>query len=106
MKTKTIWKYEFEISDRQEIRMPNGAEILSVQVQQSTFRPCMWVLVDPAASDGTVTRRFRVFGTGHPIEAGAINSSSVVKMAGDLNYIGTFQVAGKSLVFHLFEEAR
>jgi hypothetical protein len=95
MKAKTIWKYELGIIDLQEIYMPKGSDILSVQVQQSTLRPCMWVLVDPTCSD-MVARRFRIFGTGHQINVGD---------KGDLNYIGTFQTAGGSLVFHIFEEA-
>ena len=61
----TIWKYEFEIADEVKISMPLGAEILSVGTQRRGFI-CVWALLDPNAS--TITRLFRVFGTGHPFD--------------------------------------
>ena len=85
---KTIWKYPFEIKDDLTIEMPAGAEILSVQVQHG--EPCIWVLVDP--SNKWDVRHFMVRGTGHSVDF-------------DGRFIGTIQIMGGSLVFHLFELA-
>lgn len=83
-----IWKYMVEVADQFEIEMPEGARVLCVQVQHD--HPQIWAMVDPDAP--MVTRRFRVVGTGHGIEA-PIGP-----------YVGTFQLYGGSFVGHLFEE--
>ena len=87
---KVIWKYILEITDSQELIMPKGACVLTVQVQNNT--PCLWALVNPNAEKES--RIFETFGTGHPICC-----------ATDMhrNYIGTYQTHGDSLVFHVFE---
>jgi hypothetical protein len=85
---RTIWKFPFEVADVLEILMPSGAEILDVQVQHG--QPCLWALVH--SERPTVRRRFRVFGTGHLIEGMYA-----------AKYVGTFQIAGGALVFHVFE---
>jgi hypothetical protein len=82
----TIWKYPFEVTDNVSISMPGGAQILTVQAQNDT--PCVWALVDPEAPKQT--HHFRVYGTGHPIDEPG-------------QYLGTFQLYGGSLVFHVFE---
>lgn len=82
---KTIYKYAAPVKDDLTIRMPVGAQVLCVQVQGDG--PQIWALVD---SDGeTEMRRFRWRGTGHPAE-------------GLGRYIGTVQLQGGLLVFHLF----
>lgn len=88
--TKTIWKFELDITDSQHVQMPKGAEVLAVQVQRD--RPCIWAMVDPAAA--TEIRHFETFGTGHDI---------FCDMGIERNYVGTYQVQGGSLVFHVFE---
>lgn len=85
---KTIWKFPVPLQDVVEIEMPQDAHILDVQTQQNA--PVIWALVWPDAVK--VRRTFRVIGTGHPVER-----------AEDLEYIGTFQIHGGALVFHLFE---
>lgn len=85
---KTIWKFPVEMG-RFELSLPVGAEVLSVQAQQGP--PQMWVLLDPDIGRDTMRRAFEVFGTGHPIPPSAHT------------FIGTFQLASGSLVFHLFE---
>lgn len=84
---KTIYKYAVAANDTTELRMPQGAQILSVQIQHDI--PCVWALVDPGAK--VVTRTLRLAGTGHtlPDDPGV--------------YIGTFQVHTVALVFHLFD---
>ncbi len=83
-----IYKYVLKIEDTQTIRMPVTARILSVQVQRDV--PCIWAVVDLDVI-GFEDRQFIVYGTGH-------------LMTGDEGrFIGTFQMARGSLVFHLFE---
>lgn len=81
----TIWKFPVEVTDAFSVKMPEGARILSVQVQGR--RPVMWAVVDPGSP--LHARRFRLYGTGHPT---AIEQD---------RFIGTFQL--EALVFHLFE---
>lgn len=83
---KTIWKFEIPVAESFGVGMPSGANILTVQVQNGS--PYIWAIVDSDAPQ--TTRYFCARGTGHPL--------------GDVGlYIGTFQVHGGSLVFHLFE---
>jgi hypothetical protein len=84
----TIHKFPVPAADEFDIMMPHGAQILSLQVQRD--QPCIWALVD--TTEVLEVRRFKMFGTGHTITS-----------AKDLKFIGTFQVNGGSLVFHVFE---
>jgi predicted regulator of amino acid metabolism with ACT domain len=86
---KRIFKYRIKIDDLQEIQMPVGAEILTVQVQQET--PCIWAMVD---DDVPImhTRRIETFGTGHAVQEA------------ERKYIGTYQIRNGALVFHVFEQ--
>lgn len=86
---KTIWKYKLETTDEQQILMPVAAEILTVQIQDG--EPHLWVMVD----DSTIEKEKRyieIFGTGNPIISN-----------GPRKYIGTYQLRGGALVFHVFE---
>jgi len=69
--------------------MPKGAEVLCVQMQDGI--PCMWAMVDTSTMERE-RRLFRILGTGHPAD------NDVGK------YVGTYQMMGGSLVFHVFEE--
>lgn len=83
----TIWKFPFEVVDELTLTMPYGSRILTVQMQGE--QPCLWALVNPSNSPDL--RDFRIFGTGHPVPE-------------DVGpYIGTFQLHGGALVFHMFE---
>jgi hypothetical protein len=71
------------------MEMPSGARILTVQPQME--RPRIWVAVSDDAQP--VQRRFRVVPTGIHFEEEE-----------DLGtYVGTFQLYGGQLVFHLFD---
>lgn len=83
---KTIFKYPVELTDYFQIQMPDCAEVLSVQVQNG--RPYIWALVEMDYAPRNYN--FRLAGTGHPIEED------------NLKFIGTFQIASGTLVFHLF----
>ena len=85
---RAIWKFPIHATPAVAIKMPAGAEILSVQVQNG--EPCVWAIVDPEAL--SETRMFRVIGTGWEVES-----------FDGLKFTGTFQLQGGSLVFHLFE---
>lgn len=84
-----IWKYTLEITDKQSICMPEVSIMLDVRLQNGS--PCLWVRVDP--SSPYVFKEFITHVTGQdvPHETG--------------NHIGTYQLNGGSLVFHVFESA-
>lgn len=84
-----ILKYPFDTTGEFELMLPPHAPILSVQVQKG--KPCMWVAVH--ADTKPVLRKFRFFGTGHPIDS--LNG---------LIFVATFQMKDGDLVFHLFED--
>lgn len=88
---KTIYKYRIETNDSVVIEMHRGAEILAVQVQHGN--PFLWAIVD---NDAPKEKRvFEVYGTGHELKPlTAIDSRK---------YIGTYQLYGGNLVFHVFE---
>lgn len=83
----TIHKFPLEPKDLNIVEMPEGAEILSVQVQHET--PVLWAIVD--TDRAKEQRKIRVIGTGHEINA-----------CEPLNFIDTFQLP-TGLVFHVFE---
>lgn len=87
---KEVWKFQLT-EPKESIEMPVEAQILTVQTQGGI--PCLWALGDPSAPKEL--RCFEVYGTGHPIH---------YDMAIERNYIGTFQINGGSLVFHVFEQ--
>lgn len=88
---KTIWKYPIQIEDRQTILVPQGAELLTVQMQNNA--PFVWALVNPDNTE--MPRVLDLYGTGHPI-----------KDYGPGKYVGTFQSNGGMFVWHLFEPQR
>lgn len=87
---QTIWKFPIQPGDLIRVQMPKGARVLDVQEQQG--QPAIWAEVDSEAE--TEERLFDVFGTGHEIKSG---------MGVAREYVGTFQLHGGVLVFHLYE---
>lgn len=85
---RTIYKFPLRVDDSQVVSMPKDAAVLCVQAQNDS--PCLWALVDDEAQreDRTILIR----GTGH-------NSKGLTRGA----YLGTFQLYGGTLVFHVFE---
>ena len=43
---RTIWKFETPFKDKIIINMPKNAEILCVQQDQKTLKPCIWAMVE------------------------------------------------------------
>jgi len=83
---KVIYKYELAVLDHQQVSLPNGYEILTVQMQHG--KPFLWAKVDPERSAYEV--KIIIRGTGH------------LFLDNDLKYISTFQMHGGDLVFHAF----
>lgn len=88
---KTIHKFPFLEDGRVAFEMPEGAEILTVQVQGLSMI-CLWALIDTEVS--LVMRKFGIFGTGQPIS---------VEEKEELSYIGTVQTHRSRFVWHVFE---
>lgn len=84
-----IWKYKLQCCSEQELELPLNAQILCVQVQNEN--PHLWVMCDPAEKRKE-TRVIYTFGTGHKFEELSTRK-----------YIGTFQLQGGKLVFHVFD---
>lgn len=64
---KQVWKYKLNLKDNPTVRMPAGAQPLSVGMQGDELM--VWALVDPEREEQLEWLGFRVAGTGHPIEA-------------------------------------
>ena len=84
---QTIWKFPVSVDDYFEVTMPIGSKVLSVQTQRGL--PAMWAAVDSEAD--VETRGFCLRGTGHPLDST------------ESRFIGSFQLYGGNLVYHLFE---
>lgn len=70
---RTIWKYEFPITDRFTLELPYQHKILAAFVQRPNDGPgkrtaCLWVEVDP--DNLTIPTKFTVVGTGDPVPEG------------------------------------
>jgi hypothetical protein len=87
---RTIWKYKLGPDARQNVFfIPRGAEVLTVQHQPHTDSVCMWAIVED--TNEVERRQFLIAGTGHELPPAK------------LDYVGTFQIDGGSLVFHVLE---
>lgn len=83
-----VWKYEIPMADQFVIEMPQGSQVLAVQLQGKV--PTMWFKVYP---DGPPCKvKFLLVGTGHE------------HVEEDVTHMGTFQYG--ELVFHVFREKR
>lgn len=86
---KTIFKYPLQLREEQTILLPEGAEILSIQLQDDI--PTLWTMLDRGGKEA-VNHRIRMVGTGWAFEA-----------KGRLKFLSTVQTRD-GLVFHFFEE--
>jgi hypothetical protein len=84
---QAVWKFPLTCADKGIIAMPKGAKVLCVQAQLD--EPQIWAVCDIGAEKED--RTFAIYGTGHVHES----------IGGE--YVGTFQLRGGSLVFHVFE---
>lgn len=81
---KTIWKFPLKITDRQKVKMPLPAQVLTVQIQAQ--EACLWAEVDPEGEKVLV--EIAVIGTGNRLPDG-------------MRYISTIQEG--ALVWHFYE---
>jgi len=85
---REVWKYKIRIlNELQTIRIPKGATVLSVGVQDTSA--VMWAEVDPEAEEES--RYFLLYGTGEDLRTGGRQ----------LLYRGTIQIG--FYVYHLYE---
>ena len=95
---KKVYKYPLNLDEPINfVVMPEGAQILCVQVQQpngntefQTPTPCLWALVD-AGKKPKEMHKILTYGTGHQIHEE------------NLKYIGSYQLDEGLLIFHVFE---
>ena len=87
----TIWKYVLKVTDVQDIEIPHGSILLSVQTQNGD--PCLWVLVYDTEAEKEVIR-LRTIGTGHNITADDFNPK---------DFLGTYQLSNGAFVGHVFQ---
>lgn len=87
-KIKTIYKYELGLVDKQELKLPCNAQILSLQFQCGKL--CLWALVAPQ-EERMLPYTFFIYGTGHLVTAGHHD-----------NYLGTVQHDSGMLIWHVF----
>lgn len=88
---QVIWKYQLEVKDVQEIELPQGSALLSVQVQNGN--PCLWALVYNTEAEKE-TIRLRTIGTGNPIDSADFDPE---------DFLGTYQLMNGSFVGHIFQ---
>lgn len=81
----TIFKYPIGIEDMLRVRMPQGAKLLTVQIQPRVG-VCLWAEVD--TDKPMVDRMIATYGTGDPCHGG--------------KYVATYQFEG--LVFHVYDK--
>jgi hypothetical protein len=84
----TVRKYPLELIDLQTLDMPEGAQLLAVQVQHE--RPMLWAKVDTDKPSNQ--RLIRLVGTGNPMPDTHLGP-----------YLDTIQMHGGRLVLHAFE---
>lgn len=83
----TIHKYEIPVEDSFAIELPEGFRVLALQTQRE--QPQLWALIDDKAP--MRLERFELRGTGHDCTG-----------LGRASHVGTFQLRGGSLIFHVF----
>ncbi len=84
---QTIYRCPIDITDKQHVSLPVGAQILTVERQYG--QPCIWAIVDTEAP--CERKVIYVFGLGDPMPEES------------LQYIGTIQTQNGNQIFHVFE---
>jgi len=92
--TKKIHKYILD-SDEVTLSLPLGTTILTVQAQHGLV--CLWALLEAPHSEMMELRTFRVVPTGVEFTKPETPEMTI------LNYIGTIQLDGGNLIYHVFE---
>jgi hypothetical protein len=87
---KAIWKFPIPLGVITGVEVDPGASVKHVDADPASGHPAVWIEVDTDADK--TERLFRVFGTGHEIEAGWEHRGSFVEHGG--------------YVWHIYELAR
>jgi len=82
-----IWKYKLQITDIQEIEIPEFSRILTAQVQNDELQ--LWAAVNEKFQ--TYRQKIALYGTGHEIQRNFPG-----------RYISTVQLHKGEVVFHVF----
>ena len=85
---KTIFKYKLGTTDHQDIEFPKDTELISAQAIGEELY--IWAKVDP--EQHMEKREIRVIGTGHTVYDDE-----------KLRHLGTTQMFGGTLIWHVFE---
>lgn len=88
---KQIRKFKLPIIRTSYLPIPDGAKILTVRAQpHDPLHVFLWAEIDPEATKRA--RKFHVVGTGQEFDPSPYT------------YIGTVEIAGGVLVWHVYEE--
>jgi hypothetical protein len=93
-----VWKFSLpieKVNDVISFDMPVGADVLSVGNQDECI--CFWTVINDPWSTLKQTRRFRLAGTGHPLEVAGFKFGK---------FLGTVLFMKGEFVLHVWEEAR
>ena len=88
---RAVYSYAIKFEPEQDLLLPNGAEILDVQLQHGFWM--LWALIDPNEKMVQL-RHIRLVGTGHEFD----DASSVV-----LTHIATVPQVDGNFMWHFFE---
>ena len=98
---KKVFKYEVELDDYVTIDLPMDSKILKFADQNGSIRTgkiYVWALVDTNFLDAGMEerRKFRIAGTGHPLDLDEIGDERY-------RYFDTILTLSDALVWHIFE---
>lgn len=96
---KTVFEYSLSLEPMQKLQLPNGAEIIHVDMHEvfgGLVLPVLWAAVD--TNEKLREFWFSVIATGHEFpKPERVNTSWIFR------HIGTARIADKPLMWHVFE---
>lgn len=96
MAERTIWRIRLKLVERQDVQLPPGSRILTVQRRTGDPDPNaldLWAEVTPTEPKRVMIYRVLLVGTGNRAPGC------------DLAYVSTVQLDGGQLVFHVYATA-
>ncbi len=86
---RVIYKYDLFATSKEEIQMPAGAEMLSIQMQFDKLK--LWAIVDTNEAHRE-TKNILIYATGEEVTED------------NIRFIQTIQMDRGNLIFHIFEK--
>ena len=88
---RTIYKYVLKVTDIQNLTLPSGSRIISVEEQNGEI--VLYAVVNTSMKTNTITDKYVIFiiGTGHCADNSIGNT-----------FLGTVKLAAGQLMFHVF----